>query len=214
MDYSEQKNFFEIAYRTGSDLWTNKNYQTKILEYLEMIPNDSMTLDVGSGRGKLAFIMAETGLRVIGIDYIPKLAEIGNIEVKAKNLEGRVKFVEGDVFDIPFSDVSFDSVVDLALLQHLRRDDWQKYKNEIDRVLKSGGYVLLVCLSKETEKFFEFLPPESTECDFEKYGMFYHFFTPKELNEIFGENYKVIKQEMLDLQKEKEKFLITLFQKN
>lgn len=213
MNYDEQKKFFEIAYTTGSDLWTNKNYQTKILEYLELIPKDSMTLDLGSGRGKLSFAMAEIGLRVIGIDYIPKLIEIGNIEVKAKNMEGRVKFVEGDVFDIPFSDVSFDAVVDLALLQHLHKGDWPKYIKEIDRVLKPGGYKLLVCLSKETEKFYDFVPAESHDCDFEKYGVLYHFFTPKELGEIYGENYKVIKQENLYLEKEKETFLFTLFQK-
>lgn len=214
MNYDEQKNFFETAYKTGSDLWTDKLYHSKILEYISLLPANSLTLDLGSGRGRLSFAMAEMGLRVIGLEYIESLTEINNTEVQAKNLEGKIKFVAGDALEIAFADTSFDAVTDFELLQHLHREDWPKYSSEINRVLKPGGHVLTVCLSKETESFYDFAPSQSIEGDYEKYGVFFHFFTPAELAKVYGDNFKIIKQETFYLEKERENLLITFLQKN
>ena len=214
MDYSEQKNFFETAYNTGSDIWTDKLFHGKILEYLSMIPANSLTLDLGSGRGRLAFAMAEMGLRVIGIENIESLVEVANTEVRAKNLDGKIKFVLGDALDISFADTSFDAVTDIGLLQHLRPEDWAKYSSEVNRVLKPGGYVLVAALSKDTAQFYDFHPKESETSDYEKYGAHFHFFTPEELSRVFGNNFQMVKQEGLYLEKERENFLVMLLRKN
>lgn len=214
MDYSDQKNYFETAYNTGSDIWTDKLYHSKVFEYLALLPADSMILDLGSGRGRLAFAMVELGFRVIGLDYIHNLGDVNNAEARAKNMQGKIKFIEGDVLDIAFADGSFDAVTDFALLQHMHREDWRKYSSEINRVLKSGGYILNVSLSKDTEQFYDFQPNQSIEGDYEKYGAFFHFFTATELTKVYGENFKLIKQETFYLEKERETLLITLLQKN
>lgn len=214
MNYDDQKNYFETAYNTGADIWTDKFYQSKILGYLALIPGNALTLDLGSGRGRLAFAMAEMGLRVIGIEYIDSLVEVNNTEVKAKSLDGKIKFVRGDALDISFADGSFDAVTDIGLLQHLHREDWAKYASEITRVLKSGGHVLNVSLSRDTAQFYDFHPKESESGDYEKYGAFYHFFTPEELSEVYGYDFKIVKQETFYLEKERESLLITLLQKN
>ncbi len=214
MNYDDQKNYFETAYNTGADIWTDKFYQSKILGYLALIPGNALTLDLGSGRGRLAFAMAEMGLRVIGLENIDHLVEINNTEVKAKNLEGKIKFIVGDALDISFADESFDAVTDIGLLQHLHREDWPKYQSEISRVLKSGGHVLNVSLSRDTVQFYDFRPKESEGGDYEKYGALYHFFTPEELSEVYDVNFKIVKQEIFYLEKERETLLITLLQKN
>lgn len=214
MSYDSQKKFFETAYRTGTDIWTNKFYQSKILEYILKIPSQSMILDLGTGRGRFPFTMAEMGMKVIGVDYITELVKINNLEVKAKGLEGKIRFIEGDVFDIPIADNTIDAVTDFGLVQHLYKDDWQKYGSEINRVLKINGHVLVVCLSKETPKFYDFSPKDSTEGEIEKYGAHYHFFTEEEILKIFGEGFEKIKSEVFFPPKEGEGYLIMLLRKN
>lgn len=214
MSYETQKKFFETAYRTGTDIWTHKIYQSKVFDFLKMIPKESIILDLGTGRGRFPFLMAEMGMKVIGVDYITDLIKINNKEVKAKGFEGRMRFIEGDVFDIPLADNTIDTVTDFGLLQHLYKEDWQKYSSEINRVLKTDGHVLIVALSKETPKFYDFSPKDSTDSEIEKYGAHYNFFTEEDLKNIFGENFSIIKSEILFLQKEGEAFLVLLLKKN
>ncbi len=214
MSYAEQKDFFETAYRTGSDIWTDKHYHSKVFEYLKDIPDKATVLDLGTGRGRWPFTMAEMGMHVIGIDYIPHLIEVNNSEAKAKHFQGKLRFIEGDALDIRFEDASFDSVTDFGLLQHMHREDWEKYESEVARVLRPGGYYICVALSKDTEKFYDFSPAESADGDFEKYGVYYHFFSPEDIAQVFGSDFKVIKSENLYLEKFKETLLFTLLQKN
>ncbi len=214
MSYDTQKKYFEIAYKTGTDIWTNKIYQSKIFEYLSKIPHGAIALDLGTGRGRWPFAMVEIGFKVIGIDYVGRLIKVNNAEVKAKGLQGKISFLEGDVFDIQLTDGSVDVVTDFGLLQHLHREDWAKYRGEVNRVLKPGGHVLCVALSKETAKFFDLSPKDSAEADFEKYGAHYHFFTPGEIAEVYGPNFTKVADEVLFLPKEGDAFLITLLKKN
>lgn len=214
MDYSEQKKFFETAYRTGTDIWTDKLYHSKIFEYLSLLPEGATVLDLGTGRGRWPFTMVELGFKVIGIDYVAHLIKVNNAEAKAKNMQGKIRFLEGDVFDIQFENETIDVVTDFGLLQHFKKEDWDKYGGEVNRVLKSGGYVLSVALSKETQKFLTFAPKDSAEADFEKYGVHYHFFTEEEIKKVYGWNFKVVKSENLFLPKENETLLITLLKKN
>ncbi|MCC7469523.1 MAG: class I SAM-dependent methyltransferase [Bacteroidetes bacterium] len=212
MSYVEQKKFFETAYRTGTDIWTNKLYQSKIFGYISRLPENTIVLDLGTGRGRWPFTMAEMGFKVIGIDYIGHLIKINNREVISRNLEGRIRFIEGDVFDINLQNETIDIVTDFGLLQHLVKDDWQKYGSEVNRVLKNGGYVLSVTLSKETKKFYNFSPEDANEADFEKYGVHYHFFTEDELKNVYGHNFKIVNAEVLRL--EGESLLIALLRKD
>lgn len=214
MSYKEQKQFFETAYRTGSDIWTDKHYHSKVFEYLKDIPDGATVLDLGTGRGRWPFTMAEMGMKVIGLDYIKELIDVNNSEAKAKHFEGHLAFALGDALDIRFTDESFDAVTDFGLLQHMHREDWAKYGSEVKRVLRNGGYYLCVALSKDTEKFYDFSPSESTDGDFEKYGVYYHFFSPEDMSQVFGADFKVIKTENLFIEKYKETLLFTLLQKN
>lgn len=213
MSYSEQKEFFETAYRTGSDIWSEKLYHSKVFEYLRELPGGSTVLDLGTGRGRWPFAMAEMGFHVIGLDYIEHLIEINNKEAKAKNFQGQLRFIEGDALDIRFTDESFDAITDFGLIQHMHHEDWEQYGKEIGRVLKLGGHYLSVALSKDTPKFYNFSPAAAEHADFEKYGVFYHFFTPEDFQKVLGPDFKMVKAETIFLEKHNETLLISLFKK-
>ena len=185
MNPDAQKNYFEIAYRTGSDIWTHVPYQAIATQILPPLSQGAFVLDVGAGRGLWLMQLVELGYRVIGLDYISDVVAHGNREIKFQHVEDKARFIYGDVRDLPLADHSFDAVTDIGLLQHLDVSDWNKYIAEIKRVVKQGGYVLNVSLSKETPRFLGFRPKTSSESQFEKFGVSYYFFTDQELNTLF-----------------------------
>jgi ubiquinone/menaquinone biosynthesis C-methylase UbiE len=212
--YKKHKEYFEIAYRTGTDIWTHLSLKDRGRIFIEKLPKDSLILDVGSGRGFFAKQLAEMNYKVIGLDYEKNIVDKANKEIKNWNLEGKLRFVEGSALDIPFVDDSFDGICDFGLMENLFKEDWEQYATEVNRVLKKGGYYLNTSLSRETPNFFEFKPKNSEHGDFEKYGIHYHFFEKDEIKNIFNHQLTPIEQyiEVID-QPDKIALLETLFQK-
>ncbi len=215
MDYHEHKKYFEIAYKNGADIWTHLPLEFRGQKLIEKLSQNSLILDVGSGRGIFAKKLAQLGYRVIGIDFEKNIVQKANSEIKNWKLEGKLKFVEANVLDIPFTDSSFDGICDFNLLENLYAQDWHKYAQEIHRVLKKGGFYLNVSLSKEMQNFFEFNPKNSESGDFQKYGVHYHFFKKEEIQEIFKNKLTIVSQEIIHLKnKPVDTILIeTLFEK-
>ncbi len=215
MDYLKHKEYFETAYRTGSDVWTHLPIKRRGEILMEQLPIGSMILDVGSGRGFFAKKLAESGYSVIGLDFANNIIEKTNEEVENWGLVGKLKFVEGSALDIPFTDNSFDGVCDFGLMENLYEEDWEQYAGEISRILKPGGFYLNTSLSRETQNFFEFRPKSSVDGEFKKYGINYHFFSKDEMKNIFNHELNTVKQniEFVD-EPNRVALLETLFQKN
>lgn len=214
MDYHEHKKYFETAYKTGSDTWPRLPIELQGIKLFEHLPQGALILDIGSGRGLFAKHMTELGYRVIGLDFEGNMVKKANAEIKHWGMEGKLKFMEGDVLDIPFADASFDGACDFGLLENLYREDWDTYTSEVARILKPGGFYLNATMSRETKTFFEFSPKSSAEGDFQKYGIYYHFFSKEEVANIFEGKLKVISQENTPVTKPREMILLeTLLQK-
>jgi len=188
------KEHFHIAYTTGSDVWTHIPYAPTALSMIRAVPPDTLVLDVGSGRGLWAFRMVDRGLRVIGLEYIEPMVQKNNHEVKSRGIGDQIRFIHGDVLDIPFTDNGFGAVTDIGLLQHLPADDWPAYTNEIGRVISPGGYYLNVSLSRETKKFMDIEPMLLTDGAYTKFGLSYYFFTDDEIADIFSDHFDIVQQ--------------------
>lgn len=214
MDYHGHKEYFETAYKTGSDTWPRMPIEIQGLKLMEQLPLEAMILDIGSGRGLFAKHMAEMGFRVIGLDFEGNIVKKANAEIKNWGLEGKLKFMEANILDIPFTDASFDGACDFGLLENLFKEDWETYAKEITRILKPGGFYLNVSISRDTKNFFEFSPMASKEGDFEKYGIYYHFFEKEEIRKIFQNKLSIISQENTPIKKPRDMILLeTLLQK-
>ncbi len=214
MSYENSKKYFETAYRTGSDIWTHKNYRAKVLEFLSYIPKSGELLDIGTGRGIWPFIFADEGFRVTGIDYVQNIVDASNQEVYFQKKEDKIKFIQADVFDLPFEKNSFETVTDFGLAQHLRKEDFDMYRDSVVRVLKPGGHILNVSFSKHTEHFLDFNPKDSPVNFYESEGVPYYFFTDEEVVDLYGEGIQLINQEHIVIpEQNNEVFVITLLQK-
>ena len=192
MSYENQDRFFAQAYRTGTDHWTQIPYNRRAHELALYLPKGSLILDLGTGRGKLLFEMADMGFRAIGLENNPDVIKRGNNQIQDKGLDKEIRFLEGTALDVPLVDESFDAVVDVGLLHHIKPEDYAAYVAEAHRVLKPGGFFFLVVLSKDTPHYLAWQPSREETSDFEQEGVKYHFFSDEELKNLFGKSFEVL----------------------
>lgn len=182
-----QHEYFDLAYRTGSDIWTHINYHQIALDMMPSIPANSIILDIGSGRGLWAFKLIDRGFRVIGLDYVQSIVDHVNADIKFHHYAERARFVYGQAHDLPFTDASFPMITDIGLLQHLPESDWHGYLSELARVTQPGGYVMSVNLSDQTPRFLGFTPKFENHSPYEKFGVLYYFFSREQLEQLFAQ---------------------------
>jgi ubiquinone/menaquinone biosynthesis C-methylase UbiE len=100
-------------------------------------------LDIGCGPGGIALKIARRlpQLWVAGIDYSSNMIGAAERAARAAKLDGRATFIVGDGNRLCFRDGSFDLVLSNSVLHHLH--DPVAFLNEMGRVAKPGGFVLL-----------------------------------------------------------------------
>jgi ubiquinone/menaquinone biosynthesis C-methylase UbiE len=87
-------------------------------------------LDVGTGTGRAAFILARGGARVTGLDFSIEMMRVG---AERARLESRaVSFLRGDAHGLPFPDRAFDASVSFRVLMHT--PGWRTCVQELCRV--------------------------------------------------------------------------------
>jgi ubiquinone/menaquinone biosynthesis C-methylase UbiE len=106
-----------------------------------LFPGDSLNLlDVGTGPGVLAFLLAEMGHRVTGIDLSPGMLE--QARANAERLGLNVTFQLGDAENLPFPDASFDGLLSRLVLWNLKNPE--RALAEWARVLRPAGTLLIL----------------------------------------------------------------------
>jgi SAM-dependent methyltransferase len=91
---------------------------------------DPLVLDAGCGTGAFAASLAEQGVRVVAVDArLPEALDPG------------VQYACTDVTALPFADATFDIVLLLDVLEHVR--DERAALAQIARVLRPGGSLIL-----------------------------------------------------------------------
>ena len=102
----------------------------------------SMVLDLGCGSGRHAHAVShDFGNHTIGVDIQNDSLEQGKTGwedfTKDTEIPGRVSFVKGSIYDLPFPDRSADAVICSEVMEHLI--DYPEAIREFFRVLKPGG---------------------------------------------------------------------------
>jgi ubiquinone/menaquinone biosynthesis C-methylase UbiE len=111
-------------------------------------------LDVATGPGQLAIELAKLGSRlgdlgpgrITGIDISRSFLAIAQENARASGMD--VRFELGDAQALPFDDETFDAVVCRAAFKNFA--DPMAALNEMERVLKPGGFGLIMDLNRET----------------------------------------------------------------
>ncbi len=99
-------------------------------------------LDVSSGRGTQSlFYSREFGVEVTGVDISEEMVRTSTSNAEKAGLENRVRFRTGDSQSLPFEENTFDVVINECAVGI--PDDSQKVLNEMVRVAKPGGRILI-----------------------------------------------------------------------
>ncbi|MFC1720943.1 class I SAM-dependent methyltransferase [Patescibacteria group bacterium] len=106
---------------------------------LENITTNSIVLDVGCGEGRNIKSILETSTFVYGVDN--DADAVKDAKENFKDLDS-VQIMQGAAANLPFEDKMFDIVTFLMILPNLDKDK-EKSMQEISRVLKDDGFVIL-----------------------------------------------------------------------
>ena len=112
--------------------------------YSALIPFDELAgkdvLEIGSGTGVHARLLAEAGAQVTAVDLTPTAVELTTRRLTLAGLLANV--VEADAESLPFPDASFDFVWSWGVIHH--SEDTLRVVSEIARVLRPGGRLALM----------------------------------------------------------------------
>ncbi|MCX8110965.1 MAG: bifunctional demethylmenaquinone methyltransferase/2-methoxy-6-polyprenyl-1,4-benzoquinol methylase UbiE [Syntrophorhabdaceae bacterium] len=104
----------------------------------------NLFLDVACGTGDLAMYAAQRyqNIKVVGLDFIQEMLDLGKKKTVEKKLDDRIDLVRGDACCLPFPDSSFD-VAGIAFgIRNI--PDKKKALSEMARVVVPEGQVMVL----------------------------------------------------------------------
>lgn len=122
-------------------------------------PEDISVLDIGTGPGFFAIILAEAGYRVTAVDYTEEMLK--QARKNAGILADSIIWMTMDAQHLTFEDNQFDVIVTRNLTWNL--DEPDRAYSEWHRVLKSGGTLL-----NFDANWYAYLFDEEKRCLYEK----------------------------------------------
>ena len=106
------------------------------------LPGEGRALDIGTGTGDLAKMLAGKTAEVVGLDASRVMLDLAMRKASASGLEQRVCFTQGDAVSLPFSDDAFECVATAFTARNV--GDLPRLFSEMHRVAKPHHPV--VCL--------------------------------------------------------------------
>lgn len=113
----------------------------------DLIGPEDVVLECACGTGLLSAVIAEKCKQLTATDFAPKMlkhAEKNCVEYK------NVQFRQADILSLDYPDSSFDKVVAGNVIHLL--DEPMKALNELDRVCKSGGMLIIPTYMNKDQK--------------------------------------------------------------
>lgn len=124
-------------------------WRKKVLK-LVSAKNPETILDIATGTGDLAILMAHTSAKkIIGLDISAGMLEVGRKKIEDKKLSDKIELLLADSENMPFEDNTFDAITvafGVRNFEHL-----EKGLSEILRVLKPGGIFVILETSNPTK---------------------------------------------------------------
>jgi len=145
-----EKTFYDDAFFDYFRYWEGREYEhysekiaiTSLIGEIPFIRGTSL-LDIGAGFGRLAEIYGHLFKKYVLLEPSRKLLTAAKRRLGAQR---NLVFKRGKGERIPFSNASFDLVLLVRVIHHLKRPE--KVIGEINRVLKPGGFLILEFANK------------------------------------------------------------------
>ena len=200
---SNQGNIWEKEYRNPLLVTKNEGPQADTLRFLKFLKKeqkykveDKVVLDLGCGTGRNANYLAERDNKVIGIE-ISKTAL--NLAIsRAKEAGVKVDYRLGDLgerYDV--EDNFVDIVLDVTSPNSLNEKGREIYLEEVNRVLKNGGYFFVRALAKDGNKNVKNLLKQSPGQEYDTYvikeiGLTERVFSRDDFVKMYSKYFKIL----------------------
>lgn len=141
---------------------TSAEFAGYFIQLADLKP-DSSVLEVGCGLGRMAYMLTRyldpTSSRYEGFDIIDRLIEWAQKSISARHPNFHFRKVEvynelynpggtlrPSEFRFPYEDKSFDFIFMTSVFTHMLGPEVRHYLDEIHRVLRPGGRLLITCM--------------------------------------------------------------------
>ncbi|PLT45648.1 Ubiquinone/menaquinone biosynthesis methyltransferase UbiE [Paenibacillus pasadenensis] len=127
----------------------HKAWRKFTMRKMAVRPGDTaIDLCCGTCDWTLSIAKASGTGRVVGLDFSPAMLEVGQRKVDQERLGGQITLVQGNAMQLPYPDDSFDFATIGFGLRNV--PDLEQVLREMKRVVKPGGKVVCLELSKPT----------------------------------------------------------------
>lgn len=101
-------------------------------------------LDIGTGTGEFALtaLKRNDGAKTIGVDLSERMLRLAQRKTSAKGIDERCAWLMADGVRLPFREESVDAILCAFVIRNF--EDLDEGLREMNRVLKSGGVVLVL----------------------------------------------------------------------
>lgn len=141
----------EVEQRFLSEAWfaqpSGGRPFSALIPYDELASKD--VLEIGSGTGVHARLLADAGAKVTAVDLTPTAVELTGRRLELAGLTADV--LQADAESLPFADHSFDFVWSWGVIHHSESTD--RVIAEIARVLRPGGRLALMVYHRSSITF-------------------------------------------------------------
>jgi len=170
--------------RTSVDYESYRNYDSKnpyLVRLLKFAKGKKRSLEFGSGKGGLSLILKRnySEIDIHLLDLENDAIEFSKELFQHYNLDA--KFYSHDFMKLPFPDENFDFIHGNTVLEHV--PETKKAVQELTRVLKKGGYIL-VTVPNSNRRF----DGHDLYHTINRFNYFSRTFYPKELESFFKDN--------------------------
>jgi ubiquinone/menaquinone biosynthesis C-methylase UbiE len=171
MKTAKTKSFFDAFsghyddsafYSSLGTLYLSKLEESFILSNYSNVQGAKI-LDIGIGTGRCSSLLAKKGAKIYGIDISDEMPKKARIKLGNSLMDLNIIDVQRG---IPYPYSSFDTILCIRVLKYM--PNWKFVINEISRVLKPGGFLILeisaknsiALLAEKRSNYFLFNPKE------------------------------------------------------
>ncbi len=125
----------------------HRSWKRRVAELARPTPG-ARALDLCCGTGDIAFVLAQRGADVTGLDFSAEMLEVAAARRgKMRNSEiQNPNFIQGDAQQLPFAENSFDIVTVGYGLRNLT--SWERGLDEMHRVARPGARLIVLDFGK------------------------------------------------------------------